>query len=84
MKLWMQDFGGECPKRTKLIGNDPALANLAVVKQACAAARVATTVKYTDSKGVRRFKASAALRKTQPLTGTWQAFASAFALVEML
>ena len=63
----MQDFGLGCPKQTRLVANTPLVKELELVKHRKVARTVSTTIKYTDSRGVQRFKASPALKGTQCL-----------------
>lgn len=64
--MWMQNFGGPCPKPTMLVGNTRAIAALKDEQLKWGNRKVIKTcVKYTDGKGKVRYKGTDQLRSTQ-------------------
>ena len=65
-KLWMQSYGGRCPKPTMLVANTELIQKLETSKPRGVKDRpVKTCRKYTDASGKQRYQGTPQLRSTQ-------------------
>ena len=65
-KLWMQSYGGRCPKPTMLVANTELIQKLETSKPRGVRERpLKTCRKYTDASGKQRYQGTPQLRSTQ-------------------